>query len=78
MITVTCAVTGKRENQGDGYGLKVFCKYLFKGKSLVGKWLSGRSAKERKLRGCFGQESRSKKWIGSSKGLTVGKAVVQL
>ena len=43
-------MTGKRENQGDGYGLKVFCKYLFKGNSLVGKWLSGRSVKERKLR----------------------------
>ena len=47
--TVTCAVTGNRENRGGGYCLEVPCRYSFKGNSLVVKWVSGRSAKERKI-----------------------------
>ena len=80
--TVTCAVTEKRENRSGGFGLEVPCQYSFKGNSLVVNWKSGRSTKERKKdsSGCFGQEPRKKnrQHRGSSKGITVGKAVVQL
>ena len=48
--TVTCMVTGKRVNQGGGYGLGEPCWYSFKRNSLALKWLSGRIAKERLLR----------------------------
>ena len=46
--TVTCTVTGKRVNRGDGYGLEVPCQYSSKGNSLAVKWLSEHLAKERK------------------------------
>lgn len=42
-------LTGKRVNQGGGYGLEVPCQYSFKGNSLAVKWLSERIAKERKI-----------------------------
>ena len=61
--TVTCTVTGKRENRGGG------CE--------MAKW----TPCERKevSWGCFGQESRkqNRQHRGGSKGITVGKAVVQ-
>ena len=42
-------MTGKRVNRGGGYGLEVSCQYSSKGNSLAVKWLSERTAKERKI-----------------------------
>ena len=61
---VTCTVTGKKVNRGGG------CK--------MAKWMLCKRKKD--SWGCFGQEPRkeNQQHRGSSKGITVGKAVVQL
>ena len=72
-------VTGKRVNRGCGYGLEVPCQYSFKGNSLAVKWLSERIAKERKIveDALARNQERKPAARGGSKGITVGKAVVQ-
>ena len=62
--TVTCTVTRKRVNRGDG------CE--------MAKWTPCKRKKDSWA--CFGQESRkeNRQHRGSSKGITVGKSVVQL
>ena len=72
-------MTGKRVNRGGGYGLEVPCQYSFKGNSLAVKWLSECIAKERKIvEDALARNQEKLAARGSSKGITVGKAVVQL